>query len=78
MNKLQTRSLLFNVSEHIELWQWVDSKELELVHSIDAGYKQSYQSDDIGHFANILVLHGSFSDHTAALKAINKVWCHEV
>ncbi|MCX7554261.1 hypothetical protein OS175_10250 [Marinicella sp. S1101] len=72
MNKLQTRSLVFDVSERIQLWQWIESKELELVHLIGAGYKQSYQSDDIGHFANMLVSYGSFSNHAAALKAINK------
>lgn len=71
MNKLQTRSLLLDVSDNIQLWQWLESKELELVFNVGLGYKRSYQSDDLGRFASMLVKHGRFADHSTALEAIN-------
>ena len=71
MNKLQTRSLILNVSENIQLWQWLDSKELELVFELGQGYKKCYQSDDVGHFASLLVSHGRFYDHSTAIDVSN-------
>ncbi|TDR23899.1 hypothetical protein [Marinicella litoralis] len=68
----ETRSLVMDIAPDVKLWRWLGSGSLELVFDVGSGYITSYQSDDVGYFANVLFINGHFKDHATALKKINQ------
>lgn len=74
IDQTETRRLVYEIAPDIKLWRWCETNRLELVFSLDGGHSASYQSDDAGFFANVLVLNGHSEDYGTALNVINKAW----
>ncbi len=72
METQQTRSLVLEIAPDVKLWKWLGSNDFELVFDVGNGYLTSYQSDDVGYFANVLFVNGHFRDRATALQKINQ------
>jgi len=72
INCIETRRLVYEVAPDIKLWRWIGSNDFELVFNLGAGHNTSYQSNDAGYFADLLVVNGHSKDHCTALKKISK------